>query len=157
MCSCYLRKQIPLSPHIPPSSSFTWALTAEHGVIQSWICLWSVWSVVPAVSPPQDYLLAGQQEKQRRPSCCVSTLQQHLKYPCVINTDLVTDPEHSNVWATMKKTNSVPACPVIVSCLLPCLWNLCLRLYITLISCFEVWYSTSNNLHLVLLATMNAV
>ena len=40
---------------------------------------------------------------------CVSTTQQQLKHPCIINTVSSTNPKHSPIPATMKKINSIPA------------------------------------------------
>jgi len=73
-----------------------------------------VGSAVPAGSPPNflctsTLLTGGGCEEEKRPWLCVSTAQQQLKHPCVINTVFSTNAKHSPILATMKKINSFPA------------------------------------------------
>jgi len=70
---------------------------------------WGQLCPFPVPCAPPASSLVGQREKQKRPRCCVSTAQRHLKHPCVISTVLVTNLKHSTIQDTMKNFNSIPA------------------------------------------------
>lgn len=65
--------------------------------------------LLPASCPHPAYLLGGQSDKQRKHRHCAGTVHQYLKHQCVINTVLVTNVKHGNIWAAMKEANFIRA------------------------------------------------
>ena len=74
----------------------------------SWGQLSQLCSLPVSCTPPA-YSLVGWGEKQKKPWLCVSTTQQQLKHPSVINTVFSTNEMHSPILVPMKKINSTPA------------------------------------------------
>ena len=111
-----LGKTNAIAPNVPPSFSFPqlyMGSTTSYGLGSP---LGQSGSAAPAVSPPTPCAppgssLVGWGEKQNSPWLWVSTAQQGREHPGVTNTVSSTNPKHSPIPATVKKTNSVPAEP----------------------------------------------
>ena len=109
-------------------------------------------SAVLTVSPPRSLctlssLLVGQCNKQRSTCVFLSTSQQQLKHQYIINTILITNSKYSNIWASVKEINSIPA---EINTLL---FTLSLQKYLTALHELSLTKSPDNK-HIVLLLTL---
>ena len=92
----------------PAFYCWAWCHMAWDMPLLSWGLLCWLCPLPASCAPPAPWPV-GWGEKQKRHWLCVSTAQQWLKYPWIINTVFSTYPKHSPILATMKKTNSIPA------------------------------------------------
>lgn len=76
-----------------------WSISLVYVNLLPW------WHLLPIPCLPQPTAFG---EVWREPWCCVSTAQQWAKHHCDINTLLSTTAEHSSVWASVVKVNSIP-------------------------------------------------
>lgn len=93
------------TPNVPPCSFSPPALTAEHMMwygIPLWSAEASYSNCVPSQLLVHTSLLTGRAAwEAQKPLRCVSTVQQRLKHPCVINTLLITNTKpaaHKPLW-----------------------------------------------------------
>lgn len=68
---------------------------------------------LPRSFPSPACSLEGQSEKNRKPQCCASPVQQE-RTQCVIISVLVTNLKHSTIQASMKKMSSIPSRPSVL-------------------------------------------
>lgn len=83
---------------------WVWCHVIWNVPLVSWGHLSHLYSLTVSCAPLA-YSLVGQCEKQKRPLFCVSTAQQYIKHPCIINIVFITNPKFRTIKATMKKIN----------------------------------------------------
>ena len=96
-----------------PSSSFCPVHITGHSTTWYGMSLWLDWVSHPGCIVPSCLCtpsLAGRATQGAEMSLALcSTAQQQLKHQCVITTIFIKNPRHNIVWASMKKTDSIPA------------------------------------------------